>query len=87
MGIPQQLICLLKNLNAGQEATAITEPGTMHWFQIRKGLHQGCILSPCLFNLYTESIMRNPGVEEAQAGIKTAGEISITSDVQVIPAI
>ena len=87
MGIPQHLICLLKNLNEGQEATVITGPGTIHWFQIREGLHQDCILSPCLFNLYAESLMQNLGVEAAQAAIKTAGEISITSDVQVIPAV
>ena len=64
--------CLLRNLYAGQEATAKTRHGTIDWFQIGKGVHQGCILSPCLFNLYAEYIMRNAGLEEAQAGIKIA---------------
>ena len=73
MGIPDHLICLLRNLYAGQEATVRTEYGTTDWFQIRKGVCQGCILSPCLFNLYTQYIMRNAGLEEAQAGIKIAG--------------
>ena len=73
MGIPDHLICLLRNLNAGQEATVRTGHGTTDWFQIGKGVHQGCILSPCLFNLYVEYIMRNPGLEEAQAGIMIAG--------------
>ena len=73
MGIPDHLTCLLRNLYAGQEATVRTEHGTMDWFQIRKGVHRGCILSPCLFNLYAESIMRNAEQEEAQAGIKIAG--------------
>ena len=73
MGIPEHLICLLRNLYAGQEATVRTGHGTTDWFQIRKGLCQGCILSPCLFNLYAEYIMRNAGLEEAQAGIKIAG--------------
>ena len=72
MGIPEHLSCLLRNLYAGQEATVRTIPGTMAWFQIRKGVHQGCALSPCLFNLYAEYIMRNAGLEEAQAGIKIA---------------
>ena len=66
-------ICLLRSLYAGQEATVRTGHGTTDWFQIGKGIHQGCILSPCLFNLYAEYIMRNAGLEEAQAGIKTAG--------------
>ena len=70
MGIPDHLICLLRNLYAGQEATVRTGHGTIDWFQIRKGVHQGCILSPCLFNLHAEYIMRNAGLEEAQAGIK-----------------
>ena len=70
MGIPDHLTCLLRNLYAGQEATG---HGTTDWFQIGKGVRQGCILSPCLFNLYAEYIMRNAGLEEAQAGIKTAG--------------
>ena len=68
MGIPDHLICLLRNLYAGQEATVRT--GTTDWFQIGKGIHQTCILSPCLFNLYAEYIMRNAGLDEAQAGIK-----------------
>ena len=72
MGISDHLICLLRNLSAGQEATVRTGRGTTDWFQIRKGVHQGCILSPCLFNLYAEYIMRNTGLEEAQAGIKIA---------------
>ena len=73
MGIPDHLTCLLRNLYAGQEATVRTEHGTTDWFQIRKGLRQGCILSPCLFNLYAEYIMRNAGLEKTQAGIKIAG--------------
>ena len=73
MGIPDHLTCLLRNLYAGQEATVRTGHGTTDWFQIRKGVHQGYILSPCLFNLNAEYIMRNAGLEEAQAGIKTAG--------------
>ena len=73
MGIPDHLICLLKNLYAGQEATVRTGHGTTDWFQIGKGVRQGCILSPCLFNFYAEYMMRNAGLEEAQAGIKIAG--------------
>ena len=73
MGIPDHLTCLLRNLYAGQEATVRTGHGTTHWFQIGKGGCQGCILSPCLFNLYAEDIMRNAGLDEAQAGIKIAG--------------
>ena len=72
MGIPAHLTCLLRNLYAGQEATVRTRRGTTDWFQIGKGVHQGCILSPCLFNLQAEYIMRNAGLEQAQAGIKTA---------------
>ena len=72
MGISDHLTCLLRNLFAGQEATVRTEHGTADWFQIGKGVRQGCILSPCLFNLYAEYIMRNAGLEEAQAGIKIA---------------
>ena len=72
MEIPDHLICLLKNLYAGQEATVKTGHGPTDWFQIGKGVCQGCILSPCLFNLYAEYIMRNAGLDEAQAGIKTA---------------
>ena len=70
MGIPDHLICLLGNLYAGQEATVRTRHGTTDWFQIGKGVHQGCIWSPCLFNLYAEYIMRNAGLEKAQTGIK-----------------
>ena len=73
MGIPDHLTCLLRNLHAGQEATVRTGHGTTDWFQIGKGVRQGCILSPCLFNLYAEYIMRNAGLEEARAGIKIAG--------------
>ena len=72
LGIPDHLTCLLRNLYAGQEATVRTGHGT-DWFQIGKGVHQGCILSPCLFNFYAEYIMRNAGLEEAQAGIKIVG--------------
>ena len=72
-GIPDHLTCLLRKLCAGQEATVKTGHGTTDWFQIGKGVHQGCILSPCLFNLYAEYIMRNAGLEEAQAGIKISG--------------
>ena len=72
MGIPDHLICLLRNLCAGQEATVRTGHGTTDWFQIGKGICQGCILSPCLFNFCAEYIMRNPGLDEAQAGIKIA---------------
>ena len=72
MGILDHLTCLLRSLYAGQEATVRTGHGTTDWFQIRKGVHQGCILSPCLFNSYAEYIMRNAGLEEAQAGIKIA---------------
>ena len=72
MGIPDHLTCLLRNLYAGQEATVRTAYGTTDWFQIGKGVHQGCILSPCLFNLYAEYIITNAGLEEAQAGIKIA---------------
>ena len=73
MGIPDHLTCLLRNLYAGQEATVRTGHGTADWFQIGKAVHQGCILSPCLFNFYAEYIMRNAGLDEAQAGIKIAG--------------
>ena len=73
MGIPDHLTCLLRNLYAGLEATVRTGHGTTDWFQIGKGVCQGCILSPCLFNFYAEYIMRNAGLEEAQAGIKIAG--------------
>ena len=73
MGIPDHLTCLLRNLYAGQKATVRTGHGTTDWFQTGKGVRQGCILSPCLFNLYAEYIMRNTGLEEAQCGIKIAG--------------
>ena len=73
MGIPDHLICLFRNLYAGQEATVRTGHGTTDWFQIGKGLHQGSILSPCLFKLYAQYIMKNAGLEEAQAGIKISG--------------
>ena len=73
MGIPDHLTCLLRNLYAGQEATVRTGYGKTDWFQIGKGVRQGCILSPCLLNLYAEYIMRNTGLDEAQAGIKNAG--------------
>ena len=85
MGIPEHLTCLLRNLYAGQEATVRTGHGTTDWFQIGKGVRQGCILSPCLFNLYTEYIMRNAGLDEAQLESTLLGEVSITSDVQMIP--
>ena len=85
MGIPDHLICLLRNQYAGQEATVRTGHETTDWFQTGKGVCQGCILSPCLFNFYAEYIMRNAGLEEAQSGIKIAGEISITSDMQMTP--
>ena len=83
--IPDHLTCLLRNLYAGQEATVRTGHGTTDWFQIGKGVCQGCILSPCLFNLYAEYIMRNAGLEETQAEIKIAWKISITSDMQMTP--
>ena len=85
MGIPDHLICLLRNLYAGQEATARNGHGIMDWFQIGKGVSQGCTLSSCLFNLYAEYIMRNAQLNEAQAGIKLPGEISITSDMKMTP--
>ena len=97
MGIPGHLICLLRNLYAGREATLRTGHVTIDWFQIGKRVHQGCILSPCLFNLYAEYIMRNAGLYEAQAGIKIAGMkywnieilifLSITSDMQMTSAL
>ena len=74
MGIPDHLTCLLRNVYAGQEATVRTGHGMTDWFQIGKGVCQGCILSPCLFNFYAEYIMRNAGLDEAQAGIKIAGQ-------------
>ena len=72
MGVPDHLTCVLRNLYAGQEATVRTGHGTTDWFQIGKGVRQGCILSPCLLNLYAEYIMRNAGLEDTQAGIKIA---------------
>ena len=79
MGIPDHLTCLLRNLSAGQEAAVRTGHGT-DWFQIGKGVRQGCMLSPCLYNLYAEFIMRNAELDESQAEIKISGRISITSD-------
>ena len=84
MEIPDHLTCLLRNLYAVQEATVRMGPGTTDWFQIGKGVHQGCLLSPCLFNLYAEYIMRNSRLDEAQAGIKIARRNIITSDIQMI---
>ena len=83
MGIPDHLICLLRNLYAGQEATVRTGHGTTNWFQIGKGVRQGCIFSPYLLNLYAKYIMRNAGLEEAQIETRLPGEISITSDMQM----
>ena len=85
MGIPDHLTCLLGNLYAGQEATVRIGHGTTHWFHIGKRVRQDCILLPCLCNLYAEYIMRNAGLDEAQARIKIAGEISVTSDMQMKP--
>ena len=85
MGIPDHLICLLRNLYAGQEATVRTGHGTTDWFQIGKGVHFKAILSPGLFNLYAEYIMRNTGWSEAQLESRLLGEISITSDRQMTP--
>ena len=85
MGIPDHLTCLLRNLYAGEEATVRTGHGTTDWFQIGKEIRQGCILSPCLFNLYAEYIMRNAGLEETQLESRLPGEISITSDIQMTP--
>ena len=85
MGIPDHLICLLRNLYAGQEAIVRTGHGKTDWVQIGKGVHQGCILSSCLFNLYAENIMRNAGLEEHKLESRLPGEISITSDTQMTP--
>ena len=87
MGIPDHLTFLLRYLYAGQEATVRTRHGTMDWFQIGKGVPQGYILSPCLFNLYVEYIMQNTGLDEAQAGIKIAGRISITPEMPMTPLV
>ena len=85
IGIPDHLTCLLRNLYAGQEETVRTGHGKTDWFQIGKGVRQGCILSPCLFNLSAEYIMRNAGLEEAQLESRLLGEISIISDMQMTP--
>ena len=85
MGIPDHLTCLLRNLYIGQEATVRTGHGTTDWFQIGKGVRQGCILSPCLFNLYAEYIMRNAGLVKYKLESRLPGEISITSDMQMTP--
>ena len=85
MEIPDHIAYLLRNLYAGQEATVRTEHRTTDWFQIRKGVHQGCILSPCLFNLYAEYIMQMPGWMKHKLESGLSGEISITSDMQTTP--
>ena len=85
MGIPDHLTCLLRNLCAGQEATVRTGRGTTDWFQIGKGVHQGSILSPCLYNLYAEYIMQNAGWMKHKLESRLPGEISITSDMQMTP--
>ena len=85
MRIPDHLTYLLRNLYAGQGATVRTGHGKTDWLQIRKGVNQGCILLPCLSNLYAEYIMQNARLDEAQVGIKVAGETSKTSDMQMIP--
>ena len=85
MGPPDHLTCLLSNLYAGQEATVRTGHGTTDWFQFGKEVHQGFILSPCLFNLYAKYIMRNAGLDEAQLESRLPGETSITSDMQMTP--
>ena len=85
MGLLDHLPCLLRNLYAGQEATVRTGHRTTDWIQIGKGVHQGCILSPCLFNLYAEYIMQNAGVDEAKLESSLPREISITSDTQMTP--
>ena len=85
IAIPDHLTCLMRNLYTDQEATVRTGHGTTDWFQIGKGVRQGCILSPCLFNFIYNCIMRNTGLDEAQAGIKIVGEISITSGMQMTP--
>ena len=87
MEIPDNLTCLLRNLYAGQGATVRIENGTTDWFQIRKGVCQGCILSHCLFNLYAKYIMQNAGWDEAQLASRLPGEISITSDMQITPSL
>ena len=84
MGIPDHLTCLLRSLYAGQEATVRTKDRTMDWFKTEKGVCQGCVLSPYLFNIYAEHIMQNARLDEAQAGIRLQGEISTTSDMEMI---
>ena len=83
MGIPEHLTCFLRNLYVGQKATVRTGHGTMDWFQIGKGVHQGCVVSPYLLNFYADYIMQNARLDEAQAGIKMPGEISVISDMQM----
>ena len=85
MGIPEHLTCLLRNLYAGQEATIRTRHGTKDWFKIGKGVHQGCILSPCLFNFYAEYIMRNASWMKHKLESRLPGEISVTADMQMTP--
>ena len=85
VGLPDHLTCLFRNLYAGQETTVRIGHGTTDWIQIGKGVRQGCMLSPCLFDLYAEYIMRNAGLEEAQAGINIVSKISIASDMQMTP--
>ena len=87
MGIPDYIICSLRNLYAGQEATVRTKHGTTHWFQIGKGACQGCIMSPCLFNLYAEYIMQNARLDEAQTGIKIAGRNINNLNMQMTPSL
>ena len=87
MGIPDDLTCLLRNLYAGQEATVRTGHGTTDWFQIEKGVCQGCNLSPCLFNFYAEYIMRNTRLDETQLESRLLEEIPITSDMQMTPSL
>ena len=86
-GIPDHLTCLLRNLYAGQDATVRSRHGTTDWFQIGKGLHQGCILSLCLFNIYAEYIMQNARLDKAKLESRFLGEISITSDIQMTPSL
>ena len=85
MGIPDHLTHLLRNLYVGQEATVRTLFGTTDWFKMEKGVPQGCLLPPCMFNLYAEHIMRHAGLDELQAGIKQTGKTSTTSDMRMIP--
>ena len=85
MGISDHLTCFLRNVYAGQEATVRTGHGTTDWFQIGKGARQGCILSPCLFNLFAEYTVRNPGLKKHKLESRLPGEISITSDMQMTP--